>query len=193
MHTLLAPTRSQESLAKTDYVRTYWLATNALHRNSKSLESQRLMYRITSQQRFLRYGGAPSLTPTSTTNTLIHICPSPRSKPHPPPIQSNLHHSYTKHIFLCTWVSSMCHTWALTVVGQYTPIWCFLACCAQPKQPGRFFWGQVSSFRWIHCFYESMQNSRIVWWIHLLYESTYYWQFNSCIQWIHVLRLHFIY
>ena len=35
----------------------------------------------------------PSLTPTSTTNTVICICPSPCSTPHTPLIQSNLHHS----------------------------------------------------------------------------------------------------
>ena len=87
-------------------------------------------YRTTSQQRFVRSGGAPSLTPTSTTNTLIWLCPSPCSKPHPPPFnQSCIIH--TPSTFSREGEFHQCVTHGRWQWFVNTPIWCFLACCRQ--------------------------------------------------------------
>ncbi len=70
------------------------LATNALHKNLKSLESQRATYRTTSQQRFVQSGGAPSLTPTSTTNDLPISMLQTAPPPHAIKLSSFIHQAH---------------------------------------------------------------------------------------------------
>jgi hypothetical protein len=135
---------------------------------------------ITSQQRFVRSGGVPSLiVPQHQPQTLsFDFAHLNASDCNPPPFnQTCIIH--TASTFSCEGEFHQCVSHGLWQFFVNAPIWCFLACCGQllalVSSLGGFHQGQVSLFRWIHCFHE------LFWW-------------NSAFIWIHIfLKIQFMY